>query len=102
WSSHERAVPPTHTPPAQVSAVVHALPSSQGAVLAVCAQPLAGRQRSLVQGLWSSHEGAEPPAQGPPGHVSPGVEGLPALQGAVLAAWMQPVVGSQRSSVQTL
>ena len=45
--------PPTHAPLAHVSAVVQALPSSQGAVLLVNTQPNCGSQVSVVQGLRS-------------------------------------------------
>src|SRR4029079_16115901 len=38
----------------QVSPVVHASPSEQGAVLFACAHPVAGTQESSVQGLLSS------------------------------------------------
>src|SRR5438445_44583 len=34
--------PPTHTPPAHVSAVVHAFPSLHGRVFGTCSQPFAG------------------------------------------------------------
>jgi hypothetical protein len=40
-------------PPPQVSPVVQASPSSHGAVLSVCAQPLAGAHVSVVHGLLS-------------------------------------------------
>ena len=49
--------PPTQLPPAQVSAVVQALPSSQAAVLFVCTQPRTGSQESSVHGLPSSQGG---------------------------------------------
>src|SRR2546421_714329 len=49
------AGPPTHTPPEQVSPVVHALLSSHGAVLFVWTQcPLVASQVSVVQTLPSS------------------------------------------------
>ncbi len=47
--------PPLHAPPPQVSAVVQALPSSQGTLLAPCTQPVFAEQLSLVQGFLSSH-----------------------------------------------
>jgi hypothetical protein len=81
--------------------VVQAFPSSQGAVLLVCVQPVAGLQASSVQTLPSSQLGAAPPTHNPPEHVSPVVQALPSLQGAVLLACVQPVAGLQASSVQT-
>src|SRR5205814_2748859 len=45
---------PVHTPLWQVSVWVQALPSSQGAVLAVWTQPRVGAQLSLVPALRSS------------------------------------------------
>ena len=44
---------PLQTPPPQTSPVVHALPSSQAAVLLANAQPEAGLQLSSVHGLLS-------------------------------------------------
>ncbi len=51
----ERA-PGKHTPPLQLSPMVHTLPSlhSVPAVALLCLQPLVGSQLSLVQGLLSS------------------------------------------------
>jgi len=46
--------PPWHEPPAQVSAVVHSLPSSQGALLFTWVQPDEGSQPSSVQPFESS------------------------------------------------
>ena len=48
------AGPPVQTVAAHTSFVVHLLPSLQGAVFAVCAQPPAGVQESSVQGFPSS------------------------------------------------
>src|SRR5436309_2422123 len=53
--------PPTQAPPMHVSAVVQALPSSQGAELLVCVHPVEGLQKSFVQGFPSPHA-AEFPA----------------------------------------
>jgi len=58
--------PPWQLPPAQVSLVVQALPSSQGAVLLVFTQPVAWLQVSVVQTLLSLQSGGGPPAQLPP------------------------------------
>src|SRR5205823_13366057 len=96
------AGPPTQTPPAEVSAVVQALPSVQAAVFGVFTQPVAGSQASSVQTLPSLQLGAEPPTQTPPAQVSAVVQALPSVQGAVLGVFRQPVAGSQASSVQTL
>src|SRR5947207_8096073 len=68
--------PPTQLPPAQVSAVVQALPSSQAAVLFVCTQPRTGSQESSVHGLPSSQGG--------------------------FGTFMQPTPGWHESAVQTL
>ena len=80
------AAPPTQDPPAQVSAVVQALPSSQDAVLLALTQPVAGTHESSVQGLLSSQLGAEPPTQDPPAQVSAVVQALPSSQVTVLFA----------------
>src|SRR5206468_10723429 len=48
-------VPPTQAPPPQVSPVVQALPSSQGAELLVFVHPVAGLQKSFVQRFPSLH-----------------------------------------------
>src|SRR5712692_9715361 len=94
--------PPTHEPRAQVSLVVQAFPSLHGAVLLVCAHPVAGLHESSVQTLPSSQLGAGPPMQVPPLQVSLVVQALPSLQGLVLLVCTQPVTGLQLSSVQTL
>jgi len=101
-SSQLGGAPPTHTPPAQVSLVVHALPSLHGAVLLVCVQPDPGLQASSVQTLPSSQFGGAPPTHVPAAQVSPVVQALPSLQGAVLLVCVQPVAGLQASSVHTL
>jgi hypothetical protein len=62
--------PGTHAPPLHVSAVVQALPSLHGAVLEVCAHPVAGLQPSSVHTLLSLQSGGGPPVQDPPLHVS--------------------------------
>lgn len=89
-----------HVPPAHVSPVVHALPSSHGALLLAYTQPLAGSQLSSVQTLWSSHSSGAPGAQNPSAQVSFVVQALPSSQGAVLSVCTHPFSGSQLSSVQ--
>src|SRR5439155_1345728 len=101
-SSQLSAGPPAHTPPLHASFVVHTLPSSQGAVLFVWTQPVAGLQVSSVHTFPSSQLGAAPPTHLPPLHPSLTVEAVPSSQGAVLFVWTHPVVGLQVSSVQGL
>src|SRR5213078_4013955 len=96
------AGPPAQLPWLQVSLVVQALPSVQGAVLFVCTQPVDGLQVSSVQTLPSSQLGGAPPTQRPPLQASLVVQALPSLQGRVLLACTQPVVALQLSSVQPL
>ena len=93
------AGPPTHAPPAQASAVVQTSPSSHGAVLGSCTQPLAGSHESSVQPFASSHSGAGPPTHSPPAHASAVVQALASSQGAVFGVWTQPVAGLHESSV---
>src|SRR5207249_2069600 len=111
-SSQLRAGPPTQAPPAQVSAVVQALPSLQDRVFGVPAHTLAAQVSPEVQGLRSSHGrvlgvftqpvarshvsvvhtlpsvqmGGGPPTQTPPAQVSAVVQALPSLQGSVFGA----------------
>lgn len=84
-SSQLGAAPPTHAPPEQVSPVVHASPSLQGAVLAACQQPVAGEQPSVVQTLLSSQLGAGPPVHEPAEQTSLVVHWLPSSHGRLLA-----------------
>src|SRR5262249_38909384 len=85
-----RAGPPVQVPPAQVSAVVQALPSSLAMGLFVWPAPVAGSQLSVVQTLASSQLGAGPPAQLPaPSQVSAVVQALPSVQAMVV----KPVTG---------
>ena len=65
-SSQLGAGPPKQLPPLQVSAVVQALPSSQGLVLLAWTQPDVELQLSGLQGLPSSQLAAGPPTQLPP------------------------------------
>jgi len=69
-SSQLSAGPPTQPPLLQVSLVVQAFPSLQGAVLALWTQPVLGLQVSSVQTLPSSQLGARPPTHTPPPHRS--------------------------------
>jgi hypothetical protein len=101
-SSQFDAAPPMQKPPAHVSLVVHASPSSQVAELFVCAHPLAGMQVSVVHTLLSLQFGAGPPMHEPPKHASFTVHALPSLHGAVLFVYTHPDSASQLSSVQPL
>src|SRR5206468_3452925 len=120
--------PPTHVPPEHVSLVVQALPSSHGAVLGACTQPVAGSHEPIVQAFPSSHAAVlgvmtQSPVAGsqeslvqtlpssqcrgwpmhlPPPQTSPAVQALPSSQGAVFGVWTQPLPESQESSVQGL
>jgi hypothetical protein len=100
-SSQSGGEPPTQEPPEHLSAVVHALPSSQDSVLFECLQPLAGSQLSSVQPLLSLQLGGGPPTQFPLEQWSLVVHALPSLQAAVLSLWTHPVAGLQESSVHT-
>jgi hypothetical protein len=101
-SSQSRAGPAAQAPPLHASAVVQALPSSQGAKLFAWTQPLAGSQESSVHPLPSLQPSAGPPTQAPPLHTSAVVQAFPSLHAAALFACTQPVAGLQESSVQTL
>ena len=94
--------PGEQLPPLHVSFVVHASPSSHGALLLVWTHPVAGLQLSSVQTFPSLQFGAGPPTQLPPLHVSLVVHALPSSQGALLLVWTHPVAGLQLSSVQAL
>ena len=83
--------PLTHVPPPQVSLVVHAFPSLQGAVLFVYTQPLAGLQLSSVQSLPSLQTSGAPLTQDPLAHVSLVVHASWSSQDAVLFVCVQPV-----------
>jgi hypothetical protein len=96
------AAPPTHALFAHRSAVVQALPSSQLAVFALLAQPVAGTQVSSVQGLLSSQTRGVLPTQILLAQRSTVVQALPSSQFAVLALLTHPVAGTQLSSVHTL
>ena len=80
------AVPAPQLPPLQVSLLVHALPSLQGALLLLCWQPTSGSHRSFVQPLPSSQLRTLPPLHTPPLQASLEVQLFPSLQLAVLLA----------------
>ena len=105
-SSHSVWLTPLHSPPAQLSPPVQALPSSQLPELASWLQPPCGppkgSQLSLVQTFPSSQLTAPPPAHLPPAHASLTVQALPSVHGVELFAWTQPFLASQASSVQAL
>src|SRR5262249_59138890 len=88
-------------PLAHVFSVGQPFLSLEGAVLSVCAQPVAGTQLSSVHTFPSSQLGGAPPTQLPPAHVSFVVQALLSLQGAVLFVCAQPVAGTQLSAVHT-
>ncbi len=94
---------PAHAPPPHLSPAVHALPSSQGAVLAMFWHaPLLVLQLSEVHGLLSLQSLAAPGVHAADLHTSPTVHGLPSLHAVVLALYWQPTSGSQASSVHKL
>ena len=99
-SSQSGAGPPAHRPPAQVSAVVQALPSSHAPVLFAWVHPVAGSQASSVHTFPSLQFGGGPPRHAPAEQASAVVQALWSSHGAVLFVWMHPAPGSQESSVQ--
>jgi hypothetical protein len=100
-SSQFNNVPP-QAPPAQVSLVVHAFPSSQGLELLALVHPVAESHPSSVQGFPSSQFGGAPPTQTPRLQTSFVVQALPSLQEVLLLDNTQPCTGSHVSVVQTL
>ncbi len=103
FASSQPTALPTQLPAAQVSAWLQALPSSQLRLLFANAHlPVATAQLSEVQGLLSLHVVPAPDTQPLVLHTSPTVHALPSLHGAVLAAWVQPSLASQPSSLQPL
>ena len=95
-------VPGTQAPAPQRSPLVQASSSSQGAVLLVWAQPVAGLQESVVQRLVSSQDRTAPLLQVPALHTSPLVQALPSSQAPACGVLTQPRSGSQESVVQAL
>ena len=89
--------PPTHAPPAQRVAVVHALPSLQVPVLFASRSPVAGLHESSVHALPSLQPTPCPPCTSRR-QVSPVVHAFPSSQGAVLFVNTQPVAGLHVSS----
>ena len=93
---------PAQAPPLHVSPDVQALPSSQAALFGVKVQPLTGLQLSSVHTLLSLQPSGVPGLQTPLPQVSPCVQALPSLQGAVLLTKVQPPLPSHASVVQGL
>ena len=96
------SAPGMQTAAPQVSPLVQALPSSQGAVLFSVLQPPAASQVSVVHGLPSSQGLALSGLQKPLLQMSPSVQLLKSSQANVLNGNTQPVNGSQVSSVHKL
>ena len=101
-SSQTRPLPAWQLPPTQPSPLVQALPSLQGWLLELNWQPCLGSQVSVVQGLASSQLVAEPGRHWLWAQLSPAVQALPSLHGAVLAKLKHPLTKSQESSVHGL
>jgi hypothetical protein len=102
-SSQVNAGPPTHALLAQVSLVVQALLSLQGAVLATLAHPDEELQESSVQGLLSLQFVGPLEMQLPPLQWSPVVQASPSLHVLELETVnTQPVAGAHESFVQGL
>jgi hypothetical protein len=79
-SSQLIAAPGWHVPPPHVSPTVHALPSSQAAVLEGCWQPSVALQTSSVHPLSSLQSRGAPGIQDPPKQLSESVQTFPSLQ----------------------
>jgi hypothetical protein len=90
-SLQSSAAPATQLPLLQASGSVQALPSLQGAALAVKVQPVLGSQASSVQAL-PSLQGMAVPAQVPLAHASLSVHALSSLQTSEFAVFRQPCV----------
>ena len=101
-SSHAFVPVEVHAPPAQMSPVVHGLPSSQAVVLFWCTQPSVLSQASAVQNLLSSQFGATPPMQLESPQVSLVVHALPSSHGDVLGRCTQPTPSAHESLVHKL
>jgi hypothetical protein len=80
-SSQSGGGPPTQAVPAQVSFVVHSLPSSHGALLAALMHPPRASQLSSVQRLPSSQLRGGPPVHVPALQWSVVVQASPSSQG---------------------
>lgn len=93
---------PAQVPERHASPVVQALPSSQTAVFATCTHPTPSAQLSSVQGLVSAQL-APLPTQAPPRHASLTLHTCPSSHAVPSAfVWLQPVAGSQVSTVHGL
>src|SRR5438093_583979 len=79
--------PPTQAPPAQVSAVVQALPSLHGKVFGAFTQPVAGSHESVVHTLASLQLIGGPPARAPPTQAAAPSQVLPLMHGLLAQAW---------------
>ena len=94
---------PLHVPLLQVSLDVQALPSAQGPPSRLAwAQPLAGLQVSVVQGLPSSQPKVPVTAHVPLAQPSPVVQRLPSVQVTTFGKCVQPLESLQPSSVHKL
>lgn len=94
----------THWPAEQWSPIEQSLPSLQVFVSTLlCTQPVVGSQPSFVHCLLSLQLIVAPGMHTPFWQVSPAVQAEPSLQVLVLSAVnLQPLIGSQVSSVQGL
>src|SRR5262245_41430642 len=92
--------PAVHTRFAQVSCVVHALPSSHDAWLGACTQPVCGSQESSVHTLPSLQLTAGPATHMPLAQTSGEVHASPSSQRAMLKVARQVPAPSQAVSVQ--
>ena len=89
-------------PLAQTSPTVQTLLSVQPPLLLLWKQPVAGWHLSSLQTLESRQSLGVPGAQAPSLQASFSVQRLLSEQAAVLLLWVQPLSGSQASSVQGL
>ncbi len=102
-SSQFFGLPPVHALFQQLSFVVHALPSSQGPLAAVCAHPFNAPQLSVVQGFPSSQPLTAPLWHTPPLQMSLTVQTLPSEQPLPSAGTeKQPLAESHWSNVHAL
>src|SRR5687768_305663 len=74
--------------------------SEQSPAVGACWQPVAATQVSTVQALSSMQLRTTPGLHSLSAQASPVVQASPSVQSFVLAAWAQPVTGTQESSVQ--
>jgi hypothetical protein len=105
-SLHVSGTPAVHTPPTQVSAPLHALPSGHGVAsgAVLCPQPVVGSQVSVVQGFPSLQLSAVPAMQTPARHVSVPSQTFPLLQSvpSATAVYWHPEPETQVSVVHGL